>query len=311
MTVSSWTTATTTAAAQTVGPPPTLPRGSFFQAGAGVCFWGKVGLLAIVLTWCYWTTLTTLMERWSNEAQYSHGFLVPIFSLVILAMRRPRQVPPWQASWLGIPVVLSAIGLRWAAAEVDLQALDGASLLVMLFGVTLLVAGRQTLAWSWPALAFLGFMLPLPFAMEVALSHPLQRVATIASTYTLQTLGYPALAEGNVIVLEQMRLGVVEACSGLGMLMTFFALSTAMALVVQAPWPDRIVLIVSAIPIAIVANVLRITTTGMAYYHLGVDSTLAKAIMHDLAGWLMMPLALALLWLELCYLSRLLVPMPR
>src|SRR5262249_31673964 len=121
----------------------------------------------------------------------------------------------------------------------------------------------------------------------------------------LQTLGLPAEAEGNVIVLEEVRLGVIDACSGLGMLMTFFALSTAVALVVPRCRADRLVIVASAVPIAIIANVARITATGVAYQMLGPRA--AHAVFHDLAGWLMMPLALALLWLEVALLSAVFV----
>jgi exosortase len=147
-------------------------------------------------------------------------------------------------------------------------------------------------------------MLPLPYQLEVALAHPLRRLATVMSTYTLQTLGYPAISEGNIIYIDQIRLGVVDACSGLGMLMTFFALSTAMALVIQAPLLDRLVLVASAIPIALVANVCRIGATGIAHHSFGSET--AQVVMHDLAGWLMMPFAMLLLWLELRFMGRLL-----
>ena len=121
----------------------------------------------------------------------------------------------------------------------------------------------------------------------------------------LQTFGYPALAEGNVIHIEEIRLGVIDACSGLGMLMTFLALATAMALVVPGPTVDRAVLVVSAIPIAVFANVLRITLTGMAFSSLGWQEH--RGAIHDTLGWLMMPLALVLLWLELKFLRLLLI----
>ena len=270
--------------------------------------WAALGLLAAAFLWCYWPTLATMAERWSVEPQYSHGFLVPVFALAVLLVRRPKDLPAWQASWWGAPVMAGALLLRYVGAELDNQSLDSISLLVMLTGTVLLLGGRRVLAWTWPAIAFLAFMLPLPFAIEVALSHPLQRIATVISTYTLQTIGLPALAEGNIITIDQIRLGVVEACSGLGMLMTFFSLSTVMALIVKAPLADRLVIVVSAVPIAVIANVLRITATGTAYYHFGDGSEVAHAIMHDLAGWLMMPLALGLLWLELKYLQFLLVP---
>jgi exosortase/archaeosortase family protein len=94
------------------------------------------------------------------------------------------------------------------------------------------------------------------------------------------------------------------------MLMTFFALATALAMIVHAPLRDRLILVGSAIPIAVCANVIRITATGVAYHLAGKDSELAKLIYHDLAGWLMMPLALAMLWLELKFLANLLIEEP-
>jgi exosortase len=153
-------------------------------------------------------------------------------------------------------------------------------------------------------------MLPLPFRIESALALPLRRIATEMSTYALQTLGCPANAEGNIIYIDDIRLGVEEACSGLGMLMTFFALATALAMIVRAPLWDRLILVASAIPIAILANVIRITATGIAYHLAGKDSSLAQVIYHDLAGWLMMPMALAMLWLELKFLANLLMEAP-
>jgi len=133
----------------------------------------------------------------------------------------------------------------------------------------------------------------------------LRRMATQMSTYVLQTLGCPAMAEGNIIYIDDIQLGVAEACSGLGMLMTFFALATALALIVNASLPNRLVLVASAIPIAILANVIRISATGVAYHLGGKESELAQMIYHDLAGWLMMPLALGMLWLELKFLANL------
>jgi exosortase len=139
----------------------------------------------------------------------------------------------------------------------------------------------------------------------VALTDPLQRIATLASTFALQTIGLPALADGNVILLNDVELGIVEACSGLRMLVIFFALSTAVVLVIKRrPW-EKALLVASAVPIALVANVTRITVTGVLHETAGRE--IADAVFHDLAGWLMMPLALGLLWVELKLLSRLLL----
>ena len=258
------------------------------------------------LVWSYWTTLAAMADRWERDPQYSHGFLVPVFALVVLWHRGDLlKKATWQPALLGLPILLAGVAIRLFAIRRDLEPLDAFALLPTLFGVVLFVGGKSVLRWSWPALAFLAFMIPLPFFIDVALAHPLRRLATSMSTYALQTFGYPAIAEGNIILIDQVKLGVVEACSGLGMLMTFIALATALALVSRAPLLDRTLLVVSAAPIALIANVVRITATGMAYHGLG--SANVQTAMHDLSGWLMMPLALLLLWLELLYLSKLYV----
>ena len=213
----------------------------------------------------------------------------------------------WQPAWIGLGVIAVGVIARIIAVQTDIEPLEALALLPTVLGLVLLVGGWSVLRWSWPALAFLAFMLPLPFSLETALALPLRRLATQMSTFALQTLGCPALAEGNIIFIEDIRLGVEEACSGLGMLMTFFALATAMAMIVHASLPYRLLLVGSAIPIAILANVIRISATGVAYHLLGRDSELAQVIYHDLAGWLMMPMALGMLWLELQFLTHLFV----
>ena len=179
--------------------------------------------------------------------------------------------------------------------------LDGLSLLAYLSGIALLLGGWPILDWAWPSIAFLAFMIPLPFRVENALGPQLQTIATTASTYLLQTLGFMAFAEGNVIQLNEARIGVVEACSGLSMLITFVGLSTAAALVVKRPLLDKIVLVVSSIPVALLANIVRIAVTGILHEMVGGHA--ASTFYHDLAGWLMIPFALILYWCEIWVLS--------
>ena len=103
-----------------------------------------------------------------------------------------------------------------------------------------------------------------------------------------------------MIIVGDYRIGVLEACSGLGMLSAFFALSTTVALVVNRPTAERVAVFLSAAPIGVLMNLVRITATAYVYATLG--SAAAHAFFHDLAGWLMMPLAFAALWLELALL---------
>jgi exosortase len=269
------------------------------------------GLFGASLVWFYWPTLAEMVHRWSTDPRYAHGYLVPVFALVLLWLRRERLAgfTP-RPSWGGLGLIGIALALRLAGAYFYLGWLEAVSLLPALAGLCVLVGGWRSLRWSWPSIAFLVFMLPLPFRVEGALAYPLQRIATKASTYALQTLGFPALAEGNVIHLDDVEIGVVEACSGLSMLFTFFAMAVGTVLVIRRPWLDKILIVASAIPIALMMNVLRITVTGVL--HETVGSRLANLVFHDLAGWLMMPMAVGVLWLELALLARLLVaPTPK
>ena len=178
--------------------------------------------LAIV-GWAYWATLAEVVERWSNDPQYSHGFLVPLFSIYLLWMRRDHlRASDIGARWWGLAIVALAALLRLVSHFLYQPWLDTGSFLVCLMGLAAVAGGRRALIWSAPAILFLVFMLPLPYRAQMMLGGSLQRGATIASTYALQTLGVPAVAEGNVILLTNTRLGVVEACNGLSMLITFF-----------------------------------------------------------------------------------------
>ncbi len=262
--------------------------------------------LSLCVAWAYWPTLQSMVHRWTYDPQYSHGFLVPIFAAFVLWSRRNQRPATWQPEWWGVGLLAVAVVCRFLSAYFYHPWLDGYSLLPMFAGGIVLTGGRKTLLWCWPAVLFLGFMIPLPFRIEMTFAFPLRRVATLASTFALQTFGYPALAEGNIIRIGTIQLEVINACSGLGMLFTFFALATAVAFIVERPLLDKIIVVLSAVPIAILVNVIRITMTGVAYVSFGL--ALGKLILHDLAGWLMMPIALGFVWLELWYLSKLLLP---
>lgn len=224
---------------------------------------------------------------------------------LFFSVLRPLATVKFHGSLWGFPVLLAGAALRWAGGRYFLEWFDFLSILPLLLGVCLLLGGWQAFRWAGPAIAFLFFMIPLPHSLESALREPLRQVGTVASTYLMQTIGLPAFSEGNVIVVNEVRIGVVEACSGLRMLMIFFALSTGVALLIERSLWERVLVLLSAVPIALISNIARITSTGILYA-VGWDK-LADAVFHDLAGWLMMPFALLLLWLELWALSRMFI----
>jgi exosortase len=276
-------------------------RNVALRAGA----WAGV---VLAFAWAYWPTLQGLAETWSKDPNYSQGFLVPLIALAILwhRGRAEGRGGTWSGP-LGFGALLLATALRLAGAYFYLTPLDHLSLLLVLAGVCLMLGGRPWLGRAWPAIAFLLFMVPLPRSLGgTQLIAGLQQMATASSTFILQTLGVTAQREGNVIILKNSELGIVEACSGLRMLMVFCALATATAILLPYGWKRRTILVVSAIPLALVCNLVRITAAGIAGDALGKET--GHFVFHDLAGWLMVPLAFALLGAELFLLSRLFRP---
>jgi exosortase len=263
-------------------------------------------LIAAATVWSFWPTLALLYGEWVHNPQYSHGLLVPAFSGLLLWVRRD-QFPSRAMPAPGAGIVLLAFGAacRVFAGFMYVDWLEAASLLPCVLGVILAFGGWATLRWSAAPVLFLIFMIPMPYRTTIWLGFPLQQLATTASTYVLQTLGQPAIAEGNTILIRDFQLSIVKACSGLSMLVTFFTFSTAVCLVVKKPISDKLLILLSAIPIALAANVIRIVVTGLMFLH--VSNQAATAVFHDAAGWIMMPLALAFLGVELWVLKRLFV----
>lgn len=268
--------------------------------------WSAAAALAVLIGLSFADCLAALAQRWWNEADYSHGFFVPLFSGYLLWHRRGMLTAAKSGGrWLGVLLLFLSAGIRLAAAYFSFPLLDPFALLPCLAGVALLAGGWQALRWSWPAIAFLVFMIPLPGFVAGQFGGPLQRLATDSSTYLLQTCGVPATATGNVIWLSNGRIGVVEACNGLRMLITFFAITVGAALLMKNSIWEKLIVVISALAIGLLANVVRITATGMAFEW--GSQELADKLFHDFAGWLMMPLATVVLFLELHLLSRLLI----
>ncbi len=271
--------------------------------------WAAAALLLAVLGWSYYEPLSGLVRRWYNEPDYIHGFLVPVFAGYLLWIRRDMiQRITWKGSWWGLGLLAVAAAMRWASAYFYFALADPVSLVPCLAGVVLFACGWRALWWAWPAVVFLAFMVPLPGFVAGELSHPLQRIGTEASAYLVQTLGIPAVTRGNVIVLPTTELGVVEACNGLRMMMLFFAVCVGGALLMKRTLIEKLIIVVSAVPIAIMANVLRITVTAILYQIF--PAKVAEAFFHDLAGWFMMPMAVLLLWAEMWVMEKALAARP-
>ena len=214
----------------------------------------------------------------------------------------PGAVP---APWWGWVFLTAILAVRAIAYEGNFQVVENATILPAIACLTWTFGGWPLLRRVWLAIAYLVFMLPLPQSINNLIALPLQSLATSGSCFLLQLSGMWAIQEGNVINLRtphgSMPLDVALACNGLRMLMTMVATVVAILIFIPLPTWKRVVLLISGVPIALLSNIIRIVITGWCYYLItGPD---AKGWAHDLSGWLMMPLALALVALELSLLS--------
>jgi exosortase len=268
------------------------------------------GPLIVSLLWAYWPTLAQLERTWAHDPRYSHGYLVPFFSLYVLWMRRHLlSSQPCSGGWIGVLILCSAATLRALGAYIYFAWLDAVSLLISVAGFCWLLGGKPAWRWAWPSIAFLIFMVPLPFRVETNLGAPLQRLATLSGTYLLQVFGLPALSSGNTIVIDDYTIGIVDACNGLGASYMVLACACGAVAISHRPFPDKLILIVSSIPIALLANTTRITLTGL-FHGLLDESGAAGTFSHDLAGWVTLPLSLAALYIESRLLSLLIIELP-
>jgi exosortase len=267
------------------------------------------GIVALVLVMSYWGAFIYLYTTWSRGEDYGYCFLVPPFAAFLLWYRRDMMVPlPERRSWWGLVFLVLCGALRWARVWFAMEVLEPLSLVPLFTGLVVLLAGWQGLRWAWPSLVMLLFMYPLPGRYQFGLRYELQYAATAASAFLLQSMGIPVPdpAGGTTIVLPSGPLAVEEACSGLRMLMLFFTACVGAAFVVRAPLWQRIAIVVSGIPIAVLSNILRITMTGVVQELFSLEAE-ATGRVHDFAGLLMMPLALLFIWGEVTLLQRLFV----
>jgi exosortase len=225
-------------------------------------------------------------------------------ALLVIQQPFPTVVAP-SARSAGVGLLSLGLGIRLLATYFPNLTPEMYSFVPAILGTFLLVGGWKFLLWAGAPLGFLIFMFPLPSFLDTGLLGPLQRGATECSTYCLQTLGIAAVNEGNRIALGEVNMEIVEACSGLRMLTIFGAIAVAITMVTDRPWWEKMIIVGSAVPIALAVNVIRITSTGIMY--LWVGSEMAERVFHDMYGWFMMPVALGLLYVEFQVLAHLFV----
>jgi len=248
-------------------------------------------LLAGLVVALYGPVLKLLVLDWWQDPNYGHGFFVPLFVGYILWQERSRwrAVSRQPSNW-GLLAMLGAIGLLMVGSLGAELFTSRFSLLVLLGGMVLFLAGWEMLrAVSFP-LGFLFFMIPLPTIIYNEATLPLQLLASRLAVHFLQIFQVPALREGNLIFLPNYTLEVVEACSGIRSLMSLLTLAVAYGYWIQERSWMRITLVIMMAPIAIISNGLRIFGAGVLAYRVAPQT--AEGFFHLFSGWLVFLCAL-------------------
>ncbi len=256
--------------------------------------WPALAWFGGLLVACYAPVLLALIRNWNDDQDMGHGFFVPILAAYIAWQKKDQlagKAP--HPNWWGLAlVVYGALQLYIATLGAELF-LARTAFIISLTGIVLLLGGREYLrVFAFP-LFLLLFMVPIPAIIYTRITFPLQLLASRTAESALSLLQIPVLREGNVLELsEGQRLSVVEACSGIRSLLSLTFLSLVYGYFFEKSTWIRVLLFISTIPIAIVANASRVTLTGILSEY---KPELAEGFFHSAEGWVIFMVALAIM----------------
>jgi exosortase len=244
----------------------------------------------------YHDVVVKLVHDWYSDDNYSHGFLIVPIALYFAWERRSRLAAAKASPGVpGLLVVIASI-LVLAAGLLGAELfLTRISILGVVAGTVLFLYGRQHLRILGFPIAFLVLMIPIPAIVFNQVAFPLQLLASRFGELALTLFGVPVLREGNVIVLANTTLEVAEACSGIRSLVSLLTLAIVYGYFTDSRLAARIALVACAVPIAIVANGVRVAGTGLAAHFAGPEA--AQGFFHTFSGWLVFLVAFAMLFL--------------
>lgn len=224
---------------------------------------GVVGPLAYL----YYPVFVDLVAQWSTDSTYGYGYYIPFVAAylawdrrhAILARADESLGRGMGSSWIGYLVLLIGLGAFLAGRAGGVQIAVRVSLIVVLFGLAIYLGGWRVARLLAFPIGFLAVMIPPPAGVLQQLTWPLQLFTARFSTEALQILGYPVLLRGIYIDLPTVRVEVAEACSGFRSLIALAATGVLLAYMTQARPLNRLMLVAAVIPIAIIANAVRVT----------------------------------------------------
>ncbi len=275
----------------------------------------KILIIGVLFCHLFYNAIEGVVYRWITDSSWSHGFLIPLFSLYFINQRKSEilnlQSKP---NYLGLFFLICAILFYFfnIVSPVGYLYFRQFSVVAALGAVVLFLGGWALVEYTWLPIAFLIFALPLPQRYYVSLTMPMRKLAAAVATALLNLLnGLEATANGVVIDVFyngqhlEPPLNVAEACSGMRLLTAFLALGVAMAYLHYRPLWQRIILVLSTVPIAVFCNIVRVTVTG--FIHVLIGPRYTQGIYHDGLGMAMLPLAFVLYGILAWFMSSLFV----
>jgi len=268
------------------------------RTGAAWVVYAQVAVLVALAGVTFWPVLDYLTHKWGNDGDWSHGWLVPLFSLYFLGTQRDRlRAVPRRMNLAGLVLMLASLAIYYVASLWRYGYPQRLTIIPFILGLVLLLCGWQVLRLAWFPVCYLLLAIPLPEATYFEVTYPLRRIASVVAG-TLLNLLPDVYTEVEGVVVEYEYLGtssalnIEEACSGMRLMMAFIALGVAVAYLGRRPFWHRVVLVLSCIPIAVFCNMIRVFVTGVA--HVYGHRELAQGTSHELLGLAMLPIALGL-----------------
>ena len=243
-----------------------------------------VALIVVTFAVLYRHVAYELFRAWSTDDNYSHGFLIVPIAAYLAWERRDRFSGLRQRpSLLGIVVVLASLGMLVVGTLGAELFLTRVSMIGVLAGAILFLGGWTHLRVMAFPVGFLLLMIPLPALIFNQIAFPLQLLASQAGATAVSAFGVPVLREGNLIVLSYATLEVAEACSGIRSLVSLITLGVVYGYFIDPRTSMRLAIVISTVPVAILANAVRVAGTGVAAEYLGAQS--AEGFFHGFSGW--------------------------
>ncbi len=269
-----------------------------------------VAILGAIFVWAFWYSLADLWRVWQNNPDYSVGQLVPPAIVYMVAVQRHNLVGlPLRFDWRGLCVFAFGVIANLLGYYYLYASLQNLGLVLSANGLVMTLLGWQGYKRLWFPMAFLLLAVPLPNRVHNAIMLPLQRFVAYVSAMVLEVMGVPVVRHGHILEVEGQQIVVAEACNGLRMALAFLVVAGVVAYLIQRPAWQKMIIVLSSLPIAIVSNVVRIVAMAGLY---GTEyEWLTRGDMHEVIGMLMMPVALGFILLELWLLAKLTPTTPR